>query len=61
MKAIKQQIEKELNAVIELIKDTDCANLIYSAFIGSEKVASVYKSFDKNFNQIVKIRYRAIN
>ena len=54
---IKLEIEKTLKTSVELIKATDCANLMYEAFVKGIRVASVYKSFDKNFNQIMIIRY----
>ena len=54
---IKLQIEKTLKTSVELIKATDCVNLMYEAIVKGVRVASVYKSFDKNFNQIMIIRY----
>ncbi len=54
---IKLQIEKKLNTSVQLIQATDCVNLMYEAFVKGVRVASVYKSFDQNFNPILIIRY----
>jgi hypothetical protein len=54
---IKLEIEKTLKTSVELIKATDCVNLMFEAFIKGVRVASVYKSFDQNFNPIMIIRY----
>jgi len=50
-------IEKKLGKSVQFSKASDCVNLLYTAKIDGVEVANVYKSFDKNFNQIEIIRY----
>ena len=54
-------IEKKLGKKVIIVKDNDGANLLYSAHFNGMIVASIYKSFDKNFNTIEVIRYRNID
>jgi hypothetical protein len=57
MENTKITIENNLGKKVEFIKANDCVNLLYTAKINGLTVANVYKSFDKNFNQIEVIRY----
>ena len=54
-------IEKKLGKKVIIVKDNDGANLLYSAKINGITVAHIYKSFDKNYNQIEIIRYSYID
>lgn len=54
---LQTTIEKKLGKSVEFFKASDGVNLLYSAKINGLTVANVYKSFDKNFNQIEIIRY----
>ena len=57
MTDLQKTIENKLQKAVNFSKETDGANLIYTAKIDGLSVANVYKSFDKNFNQIVIIKY----
>ena len=57
MTTAQQIIENKLNKSVQLVKATDGFNLLYTAKINGLTVANVYKSFDKNFNQVEIIRY----
>lgn len=61
MKNLQETIEKKLGKKVELIKETDGANLLYEAKINGLTVARVYKSFDKEYNKIEIIRYTNID
>ena len=50
-------IEKKLGKKVEYVKANDGANLLYTANVNGVIVANIYKSFDRNFNQIEIIRY----
>jgi hypothetical protein len=50
-------IENKLGKKVNFNKINDGANLLFTATIAGITVANVYKSFDKNFNQIFLIRY----
>lgn len=57
MTNLQTTIEKKLGKSVEFSKASDGVNLLYTAKINGLTVANVYKSFDKNFNQIEIIRY----
>ena len=57
MKNIQLTIENNLKKTVQFAKSSDCINLLYTAKINGITVANVYKSFDKNFNQIEVIKY----
>lgn len=57
MKTLQTKIEKKIGKSVEFYKANDGVNLRYTAKIDGLTVANVYKSFDKNFNQIEIIRY----
>lgn len=57
MEALKNTIETTFNKKVNFEKTTDGVNLLYTAKIDGLTVANVYKSFDKNYNQIQVIRY----
>jgi len=57
MTILQTTIENNLGKSVEFSKATDGVNLLYTAKIDGLTVANVYKSFDKNFNQIEIIRY----
>jgi len=57
MTNLQTTIEKKLGKSVQFFKSSDGVNLLYTAKIDGLTVANVYKSFDKNFNQIQIIRY----
>ena len=61
MTNLKNIIELKLKKLITLEKASDNVNLLYTAKINGLTVANVYKSFDKNLNQIEIIRYTNID
>lgn len=54
---LKNTIETKLNKVVNFVKASDGANLLYTAKINDLTVANVYKSYDENFNVITLIKY----
>jgi hypothetical protein len=57
MTNLKSTIENKLGKKVIIELANDGANLLYTAKVNNLTVANVYKSFDKNFNQIKIIRY----
>jgi hypothetical protein len=57
MNNYKEQIENKLGKKVDFEKDSDGANLLFSANIKGITVARVYKSFDKNFKPIEVLQY----
>jgi hypothetical protein len=54
---LKTTIENKIGKSVQFYKTNDNVNLLYTAKINGLTIANVYKSFDKNFNQIEIIRY----
>lgn len=61
MKNLQATIEKKLGKKVEFVKSSDRVNLLYTAKINGLTVANVYKSFDKQYNQIEIIRYTNVD
>ena len=61
MKNLQATIEKKLGKKVELVKSSDRVNLLFTAKINGLTVANVYKSFDKQYNQIEIIRYTNVD
>jgi hypothetical protein len=57
MNNYKEQIENKLGKKVDFEKDSDGANLLFSANIKGITVARVYKSFDKNLKPIEVLQY----
>jgi len=61
MKNLQTTIEKKLGKKVQFVKSSDGINLLYTAKINGLTVANVYKSFDKQYNQIEIIRYTNVD
>lgn len=53
----KQEIEKVVGREVVITKASDGCNLLFDASVYGIRVASIYKSFDENFNPIKTIGY----
>ena len=51
------EIESKLNKKVILKSESDGVNLLFGVYCGLEKVAHVYKGFDRNFNEVQIVRY----
>ncbi len=58
IKFLMQELSQQKgNRLIELIPASDTANLLYELYRDKTLFASVYKSFDKNLNEILLLKY----